>query len=61
LYVTGDVHGVKTPASAASSRAHSKVASCRFETNVNVAVLLSVGSAGRLMRAVSARGRIVHS
>src|ERR671914_1264984 len=49
LYVTGDVQGVKTPASAASSRAHSKVTFSRLDSNVNVAELLSVGSAGRVV------------
>src|SRR5918992_5754150 len=61
LYVTGDEHAVKTPASAASSRAHSKVAFCTLDTNLNVAVLLSVGSAGVLMIAVSGRALIVHA
>jgi hypothetical protein len=59
-YVTPDAHGVKTPESAASSRAHSKVAFGRLETKVKVAELLSVGSAGLLMIAVSGRGRTVH-
>ena len=58
--MTGDEHGVKTRESAASSSAHSKVTSCRFETNVNVAVLLSVGSAGVLMSAVSGRALTIH-
>ena len=51
-----DSHGANMPLSAASSSAHSKVASCRLETKVKVAVLLSVGSAGLLMIAVSGSG-----
>src|SRR5688500_15298927 len=58
-YVTGELHGAKLPASAASSRAHSNVTPGRFETKVKVAVVLSVGSAGRLTIALSGIGLTV--
>src|SRR5919106_3854729 len=60
LYVTGEMHGEKICASTASSRAHSNVTPWRLEVKVNVALLLSVGSAGLLMIAVSGIGVTLH-
>src|SRR5688572_25804284 len=54
------MHVEKIWLSAASSSAHSNVTSWRLEVNVNVALLLSVGSAGLLMMAVSGMGVTVH-
>jgi hypothetical protein len=54
------VQGEKICPSAASSRAHSKVTPWRFEVNVKVALLLSVGSAGLLTIAVSGIGSTLH-